>query len=294
MFGQNVIGNFENGVLIVSNAGNNEFFQQSSYYSLVKKYFTNSITGNSKLPQNRASLGKLRRIEQELRTRAFNDGPPDWAKKSGGLWDYFSSLFGHREPSPEKLCALISGRSYHTRSVNAVSASIYPLFLQAIQNNYAKGLIQVGFEYRGSVLYVTFYENGEDYPLPVGFDAPLYTQVSIHGEQQRIAVLGHFTTNEDDVPVLKMRISFLEAAGSRFIKIFFFNGKLSMKFTESPGKEYLLEVIDIIREKSKSKAVIDAIVTKADSGFLHQRIERAFEQWIDADEISSTPPDSEV
>jgi CubicO group peptidase (beta-lactamase class C family) len=42
MFGQNVLGFFDSGVLLVSNAGNNELFQQSSYYSLATGCFADA------------------------------------------------------------------------------------------------------------------------------------------------------------------------------------------------------------------------------------------------------------
>ena len=38
MFGQNVLGFQESGYLLVSNAGNNELFQQSNYYSLATRF----------------------------------------------------------------------------------------------------------------------------------------------------------------------------------------------------------------------------------------------------------------
>ena len=39
MFGQNVLGFFDSGVLLVSNAGNNELFQQSNYYEIATRFF---------------------------------------------------------------------------------------------------------------------------------------------------------------------------------------------------------------------------------------------------------------
>ena len=45
MFGQNVLGFFDSGILLVSNAGNNELFQQNSYYEIASRFFAKPEEG---------------------------------------------------------------------------------------------------------------------------------------------------------------------------------------------------------------------------------------------------------
>ena len=56
------------------------------------------------------------------------------------------------------------------------------------------------------------------------------------GNRFAVGVTGHFTANEDDEPILKVTLCFLESSSSRLLKFVFRpDGGLTVKFDEAPG-----------------------------------------------------------
>ena len=264
MFGQNVMGFFDSGVLLVTNAGNNELFQQSSYYALARKYFGGTIPAAGP-KQSRADTNALESAKARLREDLFM---PETK--------LFGDLFaGKGKLNLAEICRRLDGRAYFAaEDKRAASIGVFPLYAQTLQNNFVKGLHAISFLYRDGVLQVVIDETDERHVLNVGFGEPAYGEVTTHGETHRVGVSGRFAPDESGAPVLTMRISFLEAANARLIKIRFFDGRIESEWSESPGKGYLTDALASVKEQN---ALIGGVLGRTDEELLLFRIARILE-----------------
>lgn len=246
MFSQNVLGYFDSGILIVSNAGNNELFQQSNFYSHTARFFGEGYRPSGVLKEDGEAYAGLKALDGNLKHRTVH-------KPDGEL----SALIEKPAlPDGKALCDALCGKTYITSDKNAASVGLYPLFAQVLQNNYTKGLKGVSFKMNeGGGLNCVIMENDEDYEFPVGFGKAEISQITLHSETQKIGASGEFTSDENGTPVLKLTVSFLELANSRMIDIYFYDEYIQTKWKESPGVGYLGSAMDSIMEENNNKFV---------------------------------------
>lgn len=267
MFGQNVLGFPGTGILIVSNAGNNELFQQSNFYKLIEQYFSGDYHPEDSLPGNPEAQGRLLELLDSLH-RPLPAAPSPQNPMQ---------FMGETYASTEELCGLLNGRTYIADEAKSSAVGLLPLLTQTVQNNYTKGLKELAFSFADGVFTVTIREADEKYQLPVGFDAAAKTDLSFHGEPYKVGVTGVFTTNEDGILVLKIRISFLEIANTRVIKIFFYGDTIVTKWLETPGKKYFTDGLAAIGSEIKLGFLLNTILGKADTDYIDFKINAVFE-----------------
>ncbi len=272
MYGQNVLGFWDTGIIIVCNAGNNDLFQRSSYFDIVEKYFSKDFRPAQSLQENNAAFRRLQSVQNKL-------NKPAPAKKS----NWFATIFeGAGKNSLSELFSEINGKTYYVDKGDAMTVGVLPLLVQTVQNNFTKGLESISFNIIDGGLFITINENDESHKLPVGFTTPVYTELTFHGEPYRVGVKGRFATNEDDIPVLIIRISFLEIPNSRFLKIFFYRDKIITKWSENPGKDYITGGLAALMTETKLHPVIETLVSKADPDFIRYKISNSLEPEVTA------------
>jgi len=267
MFGQNLLGFPDTGILLVSNAGNNELFQQGNFFSLVEKYFPADYRPANSLPEDPEAYGRLKVLTDSLR-RSFPVRPSPERPL------YIKS---EKLTSLPDLCASLAGRTYIADEQQAPAVGLLPLIIQTVQNNYTKGLKSLAFSFEDGIFTLTVTETDAVYRLPIGFGAPETADLDFHGEPYKTGITGTFTTDEDDRLVLKLRVSFLETPNSRILKIFFYDGWIITKWLESPGKNYLGEALASIAHEVKLGPLLNTIMGKADTDFIEHKIGGAFE-----------------
>ena len=264
MFGQNIIGYKETGMLLLENAGNNELFQQSSFFTIAEEFFGRGKSFPKKLPENKRRRKELQTIIGEL----------------GKCRRYTKLGFFEKRRVKRTLSAQVSaldGKRYVPLDAESVSVGLLPLVTQVIQNNYTRGIENLEFNVSGGKFYLTVNEADESYVLPIGFFEPEYTDLVFHGEPWRVAVQGEFCETEDAVPVFKARISFLEASSSRTIKIFFPGDRITLKVCENPGKGFFEVTLGAVKMGARSNPISDAIMTRADSEIIIGKINNVIE-----------------
>jgi len=272
MYGQNVLGFWDTGIIIVCNSGNNEIFQRSSYFKIVNKYFSKDYRPAQSLQENPAAQKRLLAVLNR-------PNKPTPVKKS----NWFTAIFeGAGKDGLTELLGEIDGRTYRVEKGDAMAVGLLPLLVQTVQNNFTKGLKSISFNVVNGTLYITVSENDESHRFPVGFTAPAYTELTFHGEPYKVGVKGRFATNEDDVPVLVIRISFLEIPNSRFIKIFFYKDKIVTKWSENPGKDFITGGLAALKPEIKLNPVIETLVSKADPDFIIYKIKSSLEPEVTA------------
>ncbi|MHB8962732.1 MAG: hypothetical protein ACYC5K_06215, partial [Saccharofermentanales bacterium] len=283
MFGQNVLGFPDRRLLIVLNAGNNELFQQSSFFSLAERYFSPDYAPGDALLEDPDALGRLRELQGNL---SRNDIPVrDSEPGSFHPGSFLSALPASRH---DELFAVLDGRTYQSDDPAASPVGLLPLLAQMVQNNYTRGFRSLCFHSEEDKFFLTVLEADEIYRFAVGFDGPEYTNLAFHGEPYRVGVTGVFTHDEDDRLVLKVRISFLENANARLIKIFFEDDTITIQWSESPGKSFITGAIAAIRNEIKLYPIIEKVLTRSDSDYLQYKFRCLMEP-----EITATLADSQ-
>lgn len=237
MFGQNVIGWFKSRVLLVTNAGSEESFQQGPFYGIAEKYFSDP----SKLSSPAKSILARARDSHDVRR----------------------SISGRNERGPiplskiRKLCRELNGKRCERAEPSPVTG-LYPFIMQATQNNFSGGVTALGFEYTGSLLYLTIEEKGARNRIPVGIKDYARSTVEYHGEHQLVAAKARFGVTENGDAIIGIRISFLEVPSSRLIKLTLRGAKacagesVRTVWSEKPGSRYLTALFDVMKERIHS------------------------------------------
>ena len=123
MFGQNVICFPEQDIVVVTGAGNNEFFQQSNLYATTVDYFCQSF--EEKLNKNASAQKVLINVLKQI--TIATPGLGYLPEKS------------QTEHLKEKLTELTKD-VFSCADENAASTSLFPVLLATTQNNYGSGV----------------------------------------------------------------------------------------------------------------------------------------------------------
>jgi len=278
MFGQNVLGFFDNGIILVSNAGNEEIFQSSNYYPVAEKYFGKSFP--SSLPENEEEYKKLLEATAALR-------PQKEQKPEKRLFGFFRKK---QEPTIPAECKALNGKGFRPESP-CPSLGLMPVTLQATQNNYTTGLTKISLELcDGSDFRIIFSEGDATYLLPVGFQVPKTTELSFNGEPFKVSTLGKFGVDEDGNTVLTLHTAFVETPFTRRIKIRFYGTRQGAKLevSEQPGESYLLDLAAMGLKNLEEVPVISSIVSKTNMDYLEYKVNRIMEPEAELIEISES------
>lgn len=265
MLGQNVIVYPDINMVIVTTAGNSELFQHCRIMNLIEKYFAGNFMPKDKLPKDNREYKNLLKIEKNLGTKYSK-----WPLKQY----YYNKLVGLIGDKLPKECKDINGKAY---KMDSSPVGIIPLFIQALHNNYSKGIEKISFAINESKFYIIIKEGEEIYSLEVGFNEAIYNEITINKEPYIIACLGKFTTDEDDTLVLKLAMPFIETSNTRFLKVFFYKDKIITEWNESPGMNLILEGIDSVVGALSKNNFINNIVSKGSSDYIMYKIRSSIE-----------------
>lgn len=213
MLGQNVLGFLDSGILVVTNAGANTDFQESRYFEIVSRYFGGAF------PARLEEDGEARR-ELEETVRAL-------------------SAYSREAEAVDDRAEPFLGRSFAAADPRAVSTGLLPLTLQALYNNYTKGVTSVAVCAKGDAPELIYRERDAAYRVPVGLGRPLVTQLDFRGNVYRVAALGRFTHDEEERPVFYIRLEFMETPCVRILKLIADGDGLLLRQSETPGEPYV-------------------------------------------------------
>lgn len=232
MLGQNMLGYRDNGILVVSNAGNGDAFQQNAFFEITDRYFAKTFPES--LPANKRARKRLDKAVKELSTFKH--------RRNHHLYE---RIFRKRTIArySQQICG-----SYRVVSKEGSSSGIMPLMMQVVQNNYTKGMQYYRFEYTDKALYLICTEKDCETRLKIGFDAPSTERLEIMGEKCLVATTAEFRHNEDDLTVLKLRIDFLEFPYTKTMKFIFDGDMVKIRQGELPGRS-LVDKFDITETK---------------------------------------------
>lgn len=304
MLGQNVIIYPDMDMVLVTNAGNKEMFQDCIMLNIIRKYFPVNYHPADVLPENPLSYSLLKRLCGELENGENNNRNTSlrgrWKrnvvsrrKHSDKKYSYRISAAVDRPSDHHSFMRAVSGRTYVMEQQNI---GIAPLFVQVFHNNMTDGISEISFTYDAGNFCVSFTEGEVIHKLSVGFGRAADGCVDLHGEHYLVATLGEFARDENDIPVLKLEIIFIEECVKRKVHIFFHedNG-IEIRWNETPGKKMILAGLSSITEELSGNFLYNSLLGDHNittTELLHRLMEQTIEPAVRGYLKSSKETDS--
>ncbi len=312
MLGQNVIIYPDVDMVIVTNAGNEELFQDNVMLNIIRKYFPVDWMPEETLPENPIAYTELQKLTQKLaekdryrkeesekrRTKEETEislnknqhynipymiRKGGWKKNSGK----YKSLERHIETEKAQkqqihlLTEMLDGARY---KLDQTSVGLFPLIMQVMHNNMTDGISEIGFR-KGMIL--CFQEGEEAIELEMGWSQYIENKLTIHGETYLVAVKGELSSDADDNPVLKVEIVYLEEAMRRKLYVTFVKDTsasklippehIEIKWYESPGKALIMEGMESITTEVTKSPIYSRIRENGGIDLLHRLMEQTIE-----------------
>ena len=288
MLGQNVIIYPDMDMVLVTNAGNKEMFQDCVMLNIIRKYFPVNYHPADVLPENPLSYSLLKRLCGELENGENNNRSTSlrggWKrnvvsrrKHSDKKYSYRISAAVDRPSDHHSFMRAVSGRTYVMEQQNI---GIAPLFVQVFHNNMTDGISEISFTYDAGNFCVSFTEGEVIHKLPVGFGKAADGCVDLHGEHYLVATLGEFARDENDIPVLKLEVTFIEECVKRKAHIFFHeDDEIEIRWNETPGKKMILAGLSSITEELSGNFLYNSLL--GDHNITTELLHRLMEQTIE-------------
>ena len=304
MLGQNVIIYPDMDMVLVTNAGNKEMFQDCIMLNIIRKYFPVNYHPADVLPENPLSYSLLKRLCGELENGENNNRSTSlrggWKrnvvsrrKHSDKKYSYRISAAVDRPSDHHSFMRAVSGRTYVMEQQNI---GIAPLFVQVFHNNMTDGISEISFTYDAGNFCVSFTEGEVIHKLPVGFGKAADGCVDLHGEHYLVATLGEFARDENDIPVLKLEITFIEECVKRKAHIFFHeDDEIEIRWNETPGKKMVLAGLSSITEELSGNFLYNSLLGDHNittTELLHRLMEQTIEPAVRGYLKSSKETDS--
>ena len=304
MLGQNVIIYPDMDMVLVTNAGNKEMFQDCIMLNIIRKYFPVNYHPADVLPENPLSYSLLKRLCGELENGENNNRSTSlrgrWKrnvvsrrKHSDKKYSYRISAAVDRPSDHHSFMRAVSGRTYVMEQQNI---GIAPLFVQVFHNNMTDGISEISFTYDAGNFYVSFTEGEVIHKLPVGFGRAADGCVDLHGEHYLVATLGEFARDENDIPVLKLEVTFIEECVKRKAHIFFHeDDEIEIRWNETPGKKMILSGLSSITEELSGNFLYNSLLGDHNittTELLHRLMEQTIEPAVRGYLKSSKETDS--
>ncbi len=213
MFGQNVLGFLDSGILIVSNAGADTDFQKSRYFEIAERFFCREFPQS--IPDNAQAHESLLR---KIRSLSLYSRP-------------FKFISSAAEP--------FLGRTFIASDPHAASAGLLPMFLQALHNCYSSGLVSISVGTKNMQPEIIYREQDVTHRFTVGLGSPAVSELSFRGNCFHVAAHGRFTHDEEEQRVFYIRLTFLETPSVRILKLVLTGDGAILKHGESPGIPFL-------------------------------------------------------
>ncbi len=259
MLGQNVFGFRRNGVILVTHAGNGEFFQSSNYFRYAKEFFNRDF--ETILPKDRVGYKILQKTANSL--SLYHD-------KS-----FFRDLFDLRLKKTKKNFAPLAGE-YIVQKGDVASVGVVPLTLQMVQSDFTKGLLKIELLLENGEPSLRYIENGGEYTFRLGFDKPQIGNYTFGNNNFTVGCSAYLKTNEEDLWVLTVRFDFMETPFSRIVKFTFDGDDMFMRQTEMPGEDFVAELAENTLKDIVEKPLVSTIFEKIGDDYIAWKLKKAY------------------
>lgn len=274
MLGQNVVVYPDMDMVIVTNAGNNELFQNCVMLNIIRKYFSKDYQPEERLPENPREYEKLRRLTEQVQygiSRHDRIRRGGWKKKCGVTRSH--ALHSETYYQNNQL----DGKCYEMKPQ---SVGLYPLVIQVFHNNMTEGVRKIAFRKEGEDLFICFLEGEQWCELKIGFQKAQDNWLTLHEESYLVAVSGVFSTDADGNLVLKLEMAYLEEAVRRRIYFYFRGNEMEARWYETPGKALIMEGLESITEDLTRHPIYNKLKEWGGMDLAHRLMEQTIEPVI--------------
>ena len=255
MFGQNLFVMPDIRMTIGIYSGGSEFFPTGKLTALVNRYFGDHYQPAEPLRPSRHAYGVLRSLDTALALPKPQT----------------------RQEKMQKCASLmpIVNRSF---CIDGKNAGLLPVTLSLLHANFAGGIEKISFRLLGETVEATFDSPIETITIPFSVNGTAhYFDLTENGERFSAASVGKMTKNEDDVPVFKLTIYFLETTAVRHIKIFFHRDKTLVRFSEEPTGSALLETFSpVLGDFIPDNRALKNLLAKTENSMLYELVDKLF------------------
>ncbi len=264
MLGQNLLAFPASEIILVTNASNDEMFQQDDYFKIALKYFDKPFPSVC-LKRSRDAKKRLTRAEKRLKiprgARSLKPLPPPLC-----IAERF--LDAARD---ERVWKNLAGRRFSVRNKPA-HMRLVPIALQVIEGAYTSNLVEIEFCERDGRRQMIYREEENTFTLPLGEISEIEAGGNIY------AVALSFSHFEDASGILtaKITVDFLETPFTRIITVAP-NGENSVIAQgEIPTETLLKNGADGILRSLNGKPIVSGFAEKFDEDYIDYRIVRLF------------------
>ena len=274
MLGQNVVIYPDLDMVIVTNAGNNELFQNCVMLNIIRKYFSKDYQPEKVLPENPCEYEKLKHLTEQVQygiSRHDRIRRGGWKKKCGVTRSHAFHSGTYYQKNQ------LDGKCYE---MNPQSVGLYPLVIQVFHNNMTEGVRKIAFRKEGEDFFICFLEGEQWCELKIGFQKAQENWLTLHEESYLVAVSGVFSTDADGNLVLKLEMTYLEEAVRRRIYFYFRGNEMEARWYESPGKALILEGLESITEDLTRHPIYNKVKEWGGMDLVHRLMEQTIEPVI--------------
>ena len=255
MFGQNLFVFPDIRMTIGIYCGGTEFFPTGKLTSLVNQYFGDHYRPADELRPSRHAYGALRALDTSLAL-------PNLQTKQEKMRKYASLM-------------PIINKSF---CIDGKNVGLLPVTLSLLHANFTGGIEKISFRLLGDIVEATFDSPIETITIPFSVNGTAhYFDLNENGERFSAASVGKMTKNEDDVPVFKLSVYFLETTAVRHIKIFFYRCKTVVRFSEEPTGSALLETFSpVLGDFIPDNRALKSLLAKTENSMLYELVDKLF------------------
>lgn len=258
LFGQNVLGFRRNGIVVVTNAGNCELFQQSNFFRYVIDFFDRDF--ENCLDANKKEERALNKYVAKLSAYTV---PSKLSLKKGKI--------------NARMMRTLTGSHFTYAEGFEKSVGLLPLILQAVENRYSAGFVGISFTKKAGALHLVYEEKSAQMDICLGTSAPAVQQVQIGEIPFTVAATARLTHDEEDRTVIVIRIDFLEYPSSRVIKLVFLDkDTILMRNEELPGEALAKDALQLVLDGMPNNSLVSGVMDKIGSDYFIYRAEQAF------------------
>ncbi len=262
MLGQNVWISPKHQMVIVTTAGNDEFFQSSTTLDIINRFFGKEFSRKDWLPPDLFNQPRLRNREKAFFTQRRIIGE--------GLRHHDSPLTAYApRPIPKRAYEIVG-----TYQVEKNLCGILPLSLRLIYGNHTKGIASVGFQIINDNFYLQVTEGDVCRTFPADFGCHRYSEQDFQGEKYLVGCACRFAKNEDNEEVFVIDITFPEMPNTRKIKCYFRKGgHMVLHMTETPGAPVVESILRSVSTNSTAflSGVVNLVTNTIKTGEYFQK-----------------------
>ena len=233
MFGQLVYVVPKQSMVIALTAGSENLFPCGYALKHIDQ-FLDKPENFRRAPFAHFSYAETASLRKSLASAKF--GVPLELSKKSSIFARMKSLLTKNNNFPTDLFDGIEVKLEKNR------AAILPLLIQIMEGCFGTGIEKITFTVKGNQFYMRADFKDSSVTIPIGTEAP--SEFSYKG--YTVSTHAFFTTDEDDLPVLKVQLYFLETTCTKILKFIFFDNGVTLKIRESPALYQALDEASLL------------------------------------------------